>query len=135
MNVFKLLVCILAAIPLTTGTIEFYQGVASQQALGADLGDGFSDPALNNIFRFFAAIWVGFGVFLIIFVRNLERYSVPMTAALAIVVIGGVGRIMSVVEFGLPEKQDTSIWVVICVEVVIVPAMLVWFVRADKTGH
>ena len=135
MKVFKTLIYLLAIIPLTTGTLEFLQGVSSQQSLGADLGDGFSDPALNNIFRFFAAVWVGFGVFLIIFVRNLEKYTVPMTAALAIVVLGGIGRVMSVVEFGIPEGRETMIWVIIGIEIVLVPAMLAWFIQADKAGH
>lgn len=123
---FKVIVCLLGLVAIGTGFMDYWWGVPAQEALGAQLGEGFKDPALNNIFRFFAAIWMGFGVFLIFFTTDLARYRTALMLAFVIVIIGGIGRLMSVMEFGVTTGRETSVYVIIGLEVVIIPLLLVW---------
>ncbi len=134
MILFKVIVWILGLIALGTGIMDFWQGAAAQEALGARLGEGFNDATLNNIFRFFAAIWIGFGVFLILFTTDLERYYIALVVAFLIVILGGIGRIMSIAQFGIPEGRDLMIWAIVGIEVVLVPALLGWLVWMNRAG-
>lgn len=126
MRLFKFFVWILGLIAIGTGIMDFWGGAPAMEGLGAKLGDGFSDPGLNNVFRFFAAIWIGFGVFLIYFTTDLDRYYRPLAIAFVTAAVGGIGRIMSINEFGLPEGRETVIWSIVALEVIFIPALLVW---------
>lgn len=133
MLIFKLIVWLLGLIAIGTGIMDFWHGVAAQEALGAQLGEGFGDPALNNIFRFFAAIWIGFGVFLILFTTDLAKYYAALVVAFLVTVLGGIGRLMSIVQFGVVEGRQQMSWAIVGIELVLVPALLVWLVWAHKS--
>lgn len=126
MKVFKVFVWILGLIAISTGIMDFWNGAPAMEALGAELGDGFTDAGLNNVFRFFAAVWIGFGVLLIFFTTDIDRYYPALAIAFITAALGGVGRIMSIYEFGLPEGRETTIWAIVILEVVFIPAALVW---------
>ena len=131
---FKVIVWILGLIAIGTGIMDFWHGVAAQEALGAELGEGFGDATLNNIFRFFAAIWIGFGVFLILFTTDLARYYIALIVAFLITVLGGVGRVMSIVQFGISEGREQATWAIVGLELILVPALLAWLVWAHRSG-
>jgi hypothetical protein len=132
---FKLIVGFLGLIAIGTGIMDFWHGVAAQEALGAELGKGFRDATLNNIFRFFAAIWIGFGVFLILFTTDLARYYFALILAFLITVLGGMGRVMSIVEFGISEGREQATWAIVGLELILVPLLLVWLVWARRSGR
>ena len=135
MKLFKIVILLLALVPLTSGAFEFYQGLIAHKQWGANLGIGFNDAAINSAFRFLSAIWFGYGVLLLIFVQNLEKYATPLIAMLLIVFLGGIGRIISIIEFGIPEGQEVTMSVVLSIELIIIPFMLIWFICMDKTGR
>lgn len=129
MLVFKVLIYFMAAICLITGTNEFLNGFIAFKDLGANLTDeGFADPLMNNVIRFFAAMWMGVGILFIVFNQDLERYKPALLALFGIVFLGGIGRIMSVVEFGMPETSSGVGLVVsgVIVEIVVIPVMAWW---------
>lgn len=127
MKIFKVCVWMLGLIAIFTGIADLWTGAIAMEQLGARLTEaGYADAGLNNVFRFFAAIWIGFGVFLIYFTTDLERYYKPLAIAFITAALGGVGRIMSIYEFGLPEGRETTIWAITLLEVVFIPALLVW---------
>lgn len=127
--VFRVILCLLGLIAIGTGFMDFWYGVAAQEGLGAVLGEGADDAALNNTFRFFSAIWMGFGVFLILFSTDLKHYFTALITAFLIVIAGGIGRLMSVNEFGVTVGRETGTWAIIILEIVIIPLLLVWLIK------
>lgn len=135
MRLFTYTCYVFAAIALITGASDLLQGLASQRAFGATLTDaGFADPMVDNVFRFFSALWFGVGVFFILFVRDLDRYKPAMIALLCIVILGGLGRVLSIWQYGLPDHPMgiTLIFLGLLAEVIISPVMLWWLVTRHR---
>jgi len=133
MRIFQIVVYIFAAIALITGASDLIQGVASQKAFGATMpAEGL--PIVDNIFRFFSGLWFGVGILFILFVRDLDRYKPAMIALLSIVVLGGFGRIISIVQYGMPDNSSASTMVLVglLAEVVISPILLWWLFTRHK---
>ena len=132
MFVFKALVYLFAAISLITGAIDLLGGLESQRNLGAQLTEaGFRDPALDNVFRFFAGLWFGVGAMLIVFVRDLAKYRSAMIVLLWVIFIGGIGRVLSIMSVGVPDHPVGSIIIYLgmFVELILCPIMAVWLAR------
>jgi len=127
MRIFTITIYIFAAIALITGASDFIQGLASQSSFGATLpvkGVAIAD----NVFRFFSGLWFGVGVLFILFIRDLDRYKPALIALLCIVVLGGIGRIISIFQYGMPEHPSglSLVLVGLLAEVVISPIMIGW---------
>jgi len=136
MRMFTIVCYFFAAIALTTGASDLIQGLASQRAFGATLTDaGFADPMVDNVFRFFSGLWFGTGVLFILFVRDLDRYKPAMIALLGIIAVGGLGRILSIIQYGLPDHLMglTLIGLGLLAEVVISPIMLWWLTTRHRS--
>lgn len=136
MRWFTFICYFFAAIAITTGASDLIQGLASQRAFGATLTDaGFADPMVDNVFRFFSGLWLGVGILFILFVRDLERYKPAMIALLGIIVLGGLGRILSIWEHGFPS-HGLGVFLIILgllAELVISPIMLWWLVIRHRS--
>lgn len=135
MRAFRITIYAFAAIALLTGTNDFLQGQISQAPLGAGLTpEGFADPLMDSVFRFFAALWFGTGVLFVIFVRDLDRYKPPMMALLGIVILGGIGRVMTIIQHGLPEHPGglALVGAGLLAEVVVSPVLLWWLAFRHK---
>lgn len=129
MRLFALLCYFFAAIALLTGVSDLLQGLSSQRNFGASLTEaGFADPMVDNVFRFFSAIWLGVGVFFILFIRDLDRYKPAMIALLSIVILGGLGRLLSIWQYGVPDHATGQALIVLglLAEIAISPIMLWW---------
>jgi len=129
MKVFKAVIYIFAAIALLTGASDLIQGLESQRGYGATLTDqGFADPMVNNVFRFFSGLWFGTGILFLLFVRDLDRYKPALIALLSVVVIGGLGRVLSIVQLGMPENSSGYALVIVglIAELVISPILIAW---------
>lgn len=136
MRLFTYTCYFFAAIALFTGASDLLQGLASQRAFGATLTDaGFADPMVDNVFRFFSALWFGVGVFFILFVRDLDRYKPAMIALLSIVIVGGLGRVLSIWQYGLPDHPLglTLIFLGLLAEVIISPVLLWWLMTRHQS--
>lgn len=137
MRLFTYTCYFFAAIAFTTGASDLLQGLASQRAFGATLTDaGFADPMVDNVFRFFSALWFGVGVFFVLFVRDLDRYKPAMIALLSIIILGGLGRVLSIWQYGLPDHPMgiTLIFLGLLAEVVMSPIMLWWLLTRHRTS-
>ena len=136
MRLFRIGIYVFVAIALTTGASDLIQGLASQRMFGATLTDqGFADPMVDNVFRFFAALWFGVGVLLLHFVRDLDRYKPAMIALLFIVALGGLGRVLSIAQFGMPGHSMGLALVCagLLAEIVVSPIMIWWLLGRHKS--
>ena len=131
MRVFTYVVYFLAAIAIITGLMDIINGVAGVKSMGAELSDdGYRDPMLDNLFRFFAAVWFGLGLQLVFFVRDYDRYRPALLLLLGIVTFGGIARLISLAQYGFPEPAIGTFLVCLGLfaELVIAPA-LIWYAR------
>ena len=130
MKIFQKIVYILGAIAILTGANDFWQGAVVQASFG-DLQGMETNPTLNFTVRFFAAIWAGFGVFLCMFAWDLKTYKLPLILAFVIVIMGGIGRIISMVQFGIAKGNEIPSYLITGLEVVLMPILLVWLLKMD----
>ena len=136
MKLFKIGIYIFAAIALSTGASDFLQGLASQATFGTTISaEGLTDPIVDNVFRFFAALWFGLGILFLLFIRDLDRYKPAMIALLCIVILGGLGRILSIYELGLPSAASGIALVSagLLAEVIVTPVMLWWLIMRHRS--
>lgn len=124
---FKFFVSTLAIIAIVTGCVDFILGLSAQQLLGANLSaDAYADPLLNSQIRFLACVWLGFGMFLIFCLRDIERNFAVLRFALAILFLGGIGRLISLLQFGFPSTSVGIGFIVfaLIVEIIVIPVFL-----------
>ena len=127
--IFKLILWFMAAIAFVTGFNDIVGGLESQKELGAGLTDqGFRDPLVDNVFRFFAAVWFGVGVQFVYFSLNLDRYWRALNVLFAIIILGGVARLLSIAQVGWPASEAglNLVHAGLFAELVVVPLMMIW---------
>jgi len=128
MLIFRIIVGILGLIAITTGANDFWNGAAVKGDFGKNLGSLTDDPTLNFTLRFLGAIWMGFGVLLILFITDLDRYKTALLLSFAIVIIGGIGRLISVLKHGIEQGNEMTTYSIMAVELLLVPVLLGWLV-------
>jgi len=124
--IFRIITGILGLIAITTGLNDFWKGAAVKGDFGKNLGELVNDPTLNFTLRFLGAIWMGFGILLILFVSDVQKYKTALLASFIIVIIGGIGRVISIIKHGIASGNETMSYSILAVELIIVPILLGW---------
>tara|TARA_R110002111_G_scaffold64892_2_gene106562 strand:- start:538 stop:930 length:393 start_codon:yes stop_codon:yes gene_type:complete len=97
---------LLAGFAVLTGSLDLALGMKGQKNLGARLTDeGFADPLLNSQFRYLGTMWLGFGAALFLCLSDLPRYVVLFQGLMAMMFLGGLGRLASIFQFGIPMPR------------------------------
>ena len=129
MRAFKAAVLALAAIPLLTGALDFAIGAAAPRLIGATLSArDLADPLLNSQIRFFGGLWVGAGVLMVLSATDLARYGPVLDILFAALVVAGIGRAATVLQFGLPPNAAGQGFVLVTIglEILVLPLMVLW---------
>jgi Domain of unknown function (DUF4345) len=130
MRGLRITVRILCLIPLLTGVIDFALSTNALATLGVALPkSALEDPSLNSQMRFFAAIWFGFGLMLWVAAGDPVRYSTWFKLMGWILILSGIGRLISTIQFGLPVPPFVAAMVL---ELAGVPLLLWWHARLTK---
>lgn len=123
---FKIIVAILGVIAITTGGNDFWKGAAVKGDFGKDLGETVNHPTLNFTIRFLGAIWMGFGALLILFITDIDQYYYPLLMSFGFVILGGIGRVVSIRQHGTEDGFKTTAYSILAVELILVPILTVW---------
>lgn len=126
MLAFRIIIGILGLIGLVTGINDLINGASVKGDFG-NLGSMVNQPMLNYTIRFLGAIWAGFGALLILFSTDVKRYDIALIMALIFVIIGGIGRFMSLQQFGMEAVNKTTVYAILAVELCLVPVLLIWY--------
>jgi hypothetical protein len=135
MRAFKIVVFVLALIPIVTGPLDIALGLEAPHLLGAALSpEDLRDPVLDSEIRFFGAFWFGVGPLILLCLWDLPRYAPMLRGLLAIVFLAGVGRTYSMAHLGLPSTAIGKIFVVCATlsQVVGMPLLLIWLFRLGR---
>ena len=60
-------------------------------------------PAMDNELRFYSALWGGYGVLLLAAARDMARWDRAIPWLAGVFFVGGVGRLISVLQVGAPH--------------------------------
>lgn len=137
MTSFRTVIALFALLPLATGLADVLLGVAGQTTLGVALSsETLADPVLDSQFRFLASIWFGLGLLLCLCAWKPLRYPNVLRGVLAVIFLGGIARILSIVQLGLPESVVGQVFVLvaIAIEIIGMPLLLWWQQRLMKAS-
>jgi phosphosulfolactate synthase (CoM biosynthesis protein A) len=129
MKAFKTAVVVWALLPLITGLMDVIVGPSAWQGIGVGLSAaGFADSVLDSQVRFIGTIWFGYGVLLLVCLKDVEKYSAILQGAFLIVFLGGIGRVISVFQAGMPEANPGHGFIIfaLVIELVIMPLLMLW---------
>lgn len=129
MRKFQLTLYVLAVIPILTGLLDLALGLRAIESFSQGLSDTFFDDELFNAqYRFLGGVWLGIGALLYIAAKDLKKYSTMLKVVLWSVFVGGVGRAISVLQFGLPENTAGASFVLgnMAIETVGMLGLLWW---------
>jgi hypothetical protein len=118
---------LLAAVPVLVGVAHVVLGPASDVSLGAQLPPAaLADAVLDSQNRFYGMTFVGYGVLVLLSLRDLNRYADVFRVVLVFIALGGVARLISIAQRGLPPP---TVLALTGVELIGVPLVLWWHAR------
>ncbi len=133
MKFVKITTVLLSLIALLTGAMDVIVGVAGQAntGVGAAARAPF-DPVLDSQVRFLGAVWLGLGAIQLVCLGDLRRYGTILQLCFAIVVLGGIVRVLSLLHVGEPASGVGPAFIVVAlvIELVLVPLAWMTFRRA-----
>lgn len=138
MKFIKIATILLSLIALLTGAMDVIVGVAGQANIGVGAAAAAPiDPILDSQVRFLGAVWLGLGAIQLVCLGDLRRYGAILQLCFAIVVIGGIGRALSLAQAGHPSSDigNTFIVVALAVELMLAPLALLVFRRAILAAY
>lgn len=118
-------------LPFLTGAADLFGGTDILVLAGAILPkDVTLDPVLNNQIKFWGAIWLGYGLLLWWTSYDVRARSTVLRLLLATLLLSGLGRALSVLQFGWASPALT---IAMIAEIVGSIALFVWHQR-DATS-
>ncbi|SCL58168.1 protein of unknown function [Micromonospora eburnea] len=116
----------LGAVPIVSGLAGLFIGPAFIP------GGGSTPVSVDNNYRFIDAYWLAGGVALWWSLFRLAERAIVTRVILVIAVVGGLGRLMSVIAVGWPTPM---FGIALVLELVALPLVVWWHarvVRADR---
>jgi len=96
------------------------------------LGQPNTSPRLDNVHRFMAGIYFGTGVICLWTALTIRKQStLPYLIALG-VFMGGIGRLVSISQVGMP--QPTALWLGYLIPELVVPVVITFAQLAASRG-
>lgn len=127
MKFVKITTVLLSLLAQLTGAMDVIVGVAGQANIGVGAAAaGPFDPVLDSQVRFLGAVWFGLGAIQLVCLGDLRRYGAILQLCFGIVFLGGIGRVLSLLQVGQPASGTgpAFIAVALIIELVLVP--LAW---------
>lgn len=117
---------VLACVPIVTGTLSVVGGTG---IIGG--GDG-THPNVESELRFYAAFYVGFGVFIGSLAPRIEQRGRELRTAAAVLVLAASGRAIAIVS---GREPDTLFVVLMAVELAIAAGLVTWQAQVARAAR
>ena len=123
-KLLQAILVILGAIPLVTKTLTLLQGVHALDAFGVSFPENITGHIiLDSEMRFLSAIWAGIGVMVYVIVPTVEKQTLLFRLIMTAIILGGVGRVLSLLWVGNPPALFIFL---IVLELVGMPLLILW---------
>jgi hypothetical protein len=116
---------ILGVIPISTGLVGL---LGLRDPLYVRFGV-VPNVVLDSNLRFFGGLWLGLGVVLFRTLPRIEREGALFRAMWGMIFLGGVGRLVSIVDAGFPPAPVLG---VLALEIVGAPFFVLWHRRIER---
>jgi hypothetical protein len=123
-RLFQLAVFIAALVPIAAGAAGVWKGPSLS-------GVPTPNVDLDSHFRYLSGLLLGIGLAFMFCAARIERRGLLFRALGLIVVAGGLGRLYGASLSGLPSAGHRFGLVM---ELVVVPAFLLWHMRIERRG-
>jgi len=121
-RILQLLVAVACLVPLTTGTQSIMRGVAFIK--GAPVL-----PDLDSHFRYLSGIFLVVGIAFATCIPAIERKGPRFRLLGAMVVAGGLARLLSWIMVGPPGPGHRF---GLAMELIVVPLLMLWQIRLER---
>ena len=122
-RLLQLTVGLLCLVPLSAG----FAGMMA----GPDLVGASSPVDLDSHFRYLSGLLFAIGLGFCTTIPGIERKGAPFRALGCLVIIGGLGRLVSLLAMGVPSAPHC---LALLLELGIVPALMLWQNRLSRVG-
>jgi hypothetical protein len=124
MQIFIVVLRVVASIIVLAGLSHVIWGPGSDVLLGAELSSAaLSDPVLDSQNRFYGTTFIGYGVLLFLCATDVKKYATVLNIVAGFIFLGGVVRLISVAQVGLPPPLVIGL---IVSELIAAPVILWW---------
>ena len=131
-RILQLFVAAACIVPLSMGTLSLIEGPGVIRGI-ADAGP----VDLDSHFRYLSGLLLGLGLAFATCIPRIERSNAPFQALGFVVIVGALGRLVSLLDVGTPGPGHVFGLVM---ELAVVPALMFWqwrlaaafSARADK---
>jgi hypothetical protein len=118
----QIVVAIGSLIPIGAGLAGVLLGPAMIDAAGLPI-------AADSHYRYLSGLLLGIGIGFVTTIPSIERRTARVRLLAAIVVIGGLGRLLSLLLHGVP---DAPMLAALVMELVVTPALALWQARVAR---
>jgi hypothetical protein len=122
-RLLQLVVALACLVPLGIGTLGMIEGPAVLRGVDA------APPDLDSHFRYLSGLLLGIGLGFASCIPRIERRGRRFRLLAGIVVVGGVGRLLSLPAVGIPGEGHVF---GLAMELVAVPLIMLWQARVER---
>ncbi|HEX6117488.1 MAG TPA: DUF4345 domain-containing protein [Solirubrobacterales bacterium] len=124
-RLLQALLAVLGATAAVAGLFAVLSGPDGQLD-GAAVG-----ASIDSEYRFYAALWLGFGAVALALVPRVERETLAVRALAAVLFAAGVARVLAWIDTGRPHGVFLAL---LALELAIPPVLVVWQARIRARG-
>ena len=130
-RILQVILAIIGLIALITGALGIVAGMTT------DFGDFYGvsvnpriegNIILDSNLRYFSGLWLGAGLILFWMIPSIERQKLVFRLVAGMIFIGGVGRVISILSFGVPSP----LFIAFVVLELLFPLLIIWQNRLSQ---
>jgi uncharacterized protein DUF4345 len=121
-NLLQIVVGLASLVPICAGAAGALLGPAMVDVLGAP-------AAADSHYRYLSGLLLGIGIGFATTITRIEAHSARFRLLAALVVIGGIARLLSLVVRGYSGKP---VLFALVMELIVTPALVVWQARVAQ---
>ncbi len=124
-RILQIILAIIGLIALITGALGIVAGMTTN--FGDFYGVSVNPRIEGNIIldsnlRYFSGLWFGVGLILFWMIPSIERQKLVFRLMAGMIFIGGVGRVISMLSFGVPSP----LFIAFVVLELLFPLLIIW---------
>ncbi len=102
-RILQIIIAIVGVVPILTGLMGILPPGVSDKFYGISLNDTIQgNIILDSNYRYYSGLWFGLGVIMFWIVPSIEKQKTALRIISTMIFIGGIGRVMSMITFGIP---------------------------------
>lgn len=103
-RILQLILAVIGMIPIVTGLLGLIPPGIEGKLYHIDLNNSIQgNVILDSNYRYFSGLWFALGVVMFSIIPTIERQRTAIRIIVCSIFIGGLGRVISMITFGVPS--------------------------------